>query len=250
MANMVKRFSNKVCLVTGAARGIGAAIAGALAAEGAQVVLTDILHDELDAQATQLGQTALSLNVTDENGWRALVAEVDSRFGRLDVLVNNAGYGWSRPITDIALEDWRQLMAVNVDGMFLGMKHCIPMIARSGGGAIVNLSSMYGTVGESGLSAYCASKGAVKMMSKAAAVECAELGNGIRVNSIHPGFVNTPAVAETMSSEDIDTMRLLHPMKRLADPSEIARATLFLASDDASFVTGAELHVDGGFTAR
>jgi meso-butanediol dehydrogenase/(S,S)-butanediol dehydrogenase/diacetyl reductase len=250
MGSTDKRFSNKVCLVTGAARGIGAAIAAAFGAEGAQVVLTDILHDELDAQASQLGQTALPLDVADENGWRALAAEVDNRFGRLDVLVNNAGYGWSRPITEIALEDWRQLMSVNVEGMFLGMKHCIPMIAKSGGGAIVNLSSMYGTVGESGLSAYCASKGAVKMMSKAAAVECAELGNGIRVNSVHPGFVSTPAVAESLSIEDIDAMRLRHPMKRLADPLEIARAIVFLASDDASFVTGTELHVDGGFTAR
>jgi NAD(P)-dependent dehydrogenase (short-subunit alcohol dehydrogenase family) len=212
--------------------------------------MTDVLESELKAHGAELGQPIRVQDVSDEDGWRETLAWVEGRFGRLDILVNNAGYGWLKDITDIALEDWRRLMAVNVDGVFLGMKHCIPLMARDGGGVIVNMSSMYGTVGNAGTSAYCASKGAVTMMTKAVALECAAAKNGIRVNSIHPGYVATPSVAETLDDEQIAALRVLHPMDRLADPAEIARATLFLASDDASFMTGSELHVDGGFTAR
>ena len=244
------RFAGKTCLVTGAARGIGAAIARAFAEEGAQVVMIDVLEEELRGAADSLGQTAVLHDVADEEGWRNIVVRLERDFGRLDVLVNNAGFGWLKNITDTSLEEWRRLMAVNVDGVFLGMKHCIPLMARRDGGAIVNMSSMYGTVGNAGTSAYCASKGAVTMMTKAVALECAEAENGIRVNSIHPGYVTTPSVAETLTGEQIDALRALHPVKRLADPMEIARAILFLASSDASFITGAALHVDGGFTAR
>ncbi len=244
------RFAGKVCLVTGAARGIGGAIAAAFAAEGAAVVMTDVLEAELHAHAASLGQVPVVQDVSEEAGWRDTIALAEARFGRLDVLVNNAGYGWLKDITETSLEDWRRLMAVNVDGVFLGMKHCIPLIAKGGGGAIVNMSSMYGTVGNAGTSAYCASKGAVTMMTKAVALECAAAKNGIRVNSIHPGYVTTPSVAETLTAAQVDALRALHPIDRLAEPAEIARATLFLASDDASFVTGSELAVDGGFTAR
>ncbi len=212
--------------------------------------MVDVLEKDLRGTAETLNQTALLHDVADEDGWRTIVARLERDYGRLDVLVNNAGFGWLKNITDTALEDWRRLMAVNVDGVFLGMKHCIPLMARGGGGAIVNMSSMYGTVGNAGTSAYCASKGAVTMMTKAVALECAEANNGIRVNSIHPGYVTTPSVAETLTSEQVNALRALHPLNRLADPQEIARATLFLASSDASFMTGAALHVDGGFTAR
>lgn len=244
------RFSGKTCLVTGAARGIGGAIAAAFAAEQANVVMTDILDDEINAHAKAIGQTGIAHDVSDEDGWHAVIAQVESRFGRLDVLVNNAGYGWLENITETSLDRWRRLMAVNVDGVFLGMKHAIPLIARGGGGAIVNMSSMYGTVGNAGTSAYCASKGAVTMMTKAVALECAAAKNGIRVNSIHPGYVWTPSVAEVLTTAQVDALRGLHPMDRLADAEEIARATLFLASDDASFMTGSQLAVDGGFTTR
>lgn len=244
------RLEGKVCLVTGAARGIGEAIARAFADEGALVVMTDVLEDRLAALAGELEQTAKVHDVADEAGWAALVAAIGQDFGRLDVLVNNAGFGWLKPVTQIPLEDWRRLMAVNLDGVFLGLKHAIPLMARGGGGAIVNMSSMYGTVGNAGTSAYCASKGGVTMLTKAVALECAEAENGIRVNSIHPGYVDTPSVAETMTDGQREALRVLHPLGRLADPAEIARSVVFLASDDASFMTGAELAVDGGFTAR
>jgi NAD(P)-dependent dehydrogenase (short-subunit alcohol dehydrogenase family) len=244
------RFAGKVCLVTGAARGIGAAIAQAFAEEGAAVVLTDQNAEQVASTAAEIGQCGLVQDVADEARWVEVVAEVERRYGRLDILVANAGYGWQTPVTEIALADWRRLMAVNVDGVFLAMKHGIPLITRSGGGSIVAMSSMYGTVGAPGTSAYCASKGAVTLLTKAVALECAEQGNGIRVNSIHPGYVMTPSVREVLTPEQIEGLRLQHPVGRLAEPAEIARATLFLASDDASFMTGAELHVDGGFTTR
>lgn len=244
------RFTGKTVLVTGAARGIGGAIADAFAAEGANVVMTDVLEAELKAHAETIGQTGIVHDVSDEDGWRSVIAAIEVKFGRLDVLVNNAGYGWLKNVTDTSLEEWRKLMSVNVDGVFLGMKHGIPLIAKGGGGAIVNMASMYGTVGNAGTSAYCASKGAVTMMTKAVALECAAAKNGIRVNSIHPGYVSTPSVAETLTTEQVDALRALHPVERLAEPDEIARATLFLASDDASFVVGAQLAVDGGFTTR
>lgn len=242
------RFDGKACLVTGAARGIGAAIAKAFAGEGARVTLTDQRVAEVEATAAEVGQVGLAHDVSSESDWERVAADIAGRYGRLDVLVANAGYGWQKPVTQIGIEEWRQLMAVNVDGVFLAMKHCIPLMTS--GGSIIVMSSMYGTVAAPGTSAYCASKGAVTLMAKAVALECAELGNGIRVNSIHPGYVATPSVAETLTPEQIEGLRQLHPLGRLADPDEIARATLFLASDDSSFMTGSELHVDGGFTAR
>lgn len=243
-------FDGRVCLVTGAGRGIGAAIATAFAQAGAQVVLTDIQTESVEAHAAAIGQSAHTHDVADEAAWVQIVATVARRFDRLDVLVNNAGYGWLKPLVDISLDEWRRLMAVNVDGTFLGMKHAIPLMERTGGGAIVNMSSMYGQVGNAGTAAYCASKGAVTLMTKAVALECAERRNGIRVNSIHPGYVQTPSVAEALSATQLEQLRKLHPIGRIADPAEIARAVLFLASEDASFMTGAELVVDGGFTAQ
>jgi 3(or 17)beta-hydroxysteroid dehydrogenase len=244
------QLDGRVCLVTGAGRGIGAGIATACVQAGAVVVLTDIHKESVEAHAAALGQSAHVHDVADEAAWIHIVGAVARRFNRLDILVNNAGYGWLKPVVDIPLDEWRRLMAVNVDGTFLGMKHAIPLIEKTGGGAIVNMSSMYGKVGNAGTAAYCASKGAVTLMTKAVALECAERRNGIRVNSIHPGYVQTPSVAEALSPDQIEQLRKLHPIGRIADPAEIARAVVFLASDDASFMTGSELVVDGGFTAQ
>lgn len=244
------QLDGRVCLVTGAGRGIGAAIATAFVQAGAAVVLTDIHKESLEAHAAALGQTAEVHDVADEGAWIRIISVVLNRFNRLDVLVNNAGYGWLKPVVDTPLEEWRRLMSVNVDGVFLGMKHTIPVMERTGGGAIVNMSSMYGKVGNAGTAAYCASKGAVTLLTKAVALECAERRNGIRVNSIHPGYVQTPAVREALTEEQLEQLRQLHPIGRIADPSEIARAVVFLASNDASFMTGSELVVDGGFTAQ
>jgi NAD(P)-dependent dehydrogenase (short-subunit alcohol dehydrogenase family) len=243
-------LDGRVCLVTGAGRGIGAAIASAFVQAGARVVLTDIQREAVEAHATALGQSAHMQDVADEDAWIKIVGAVAKQFNRLDVLVNNAGYGWLKPVVDTSLDDWRRLMAVNVDGTFLGMKHAIPLMERTGGGAIVNMSSMYGKVGNAGTAAYCASKGAVTLMTKAVALECAERGNHIRVNSIHPGYVETPSLAEALSPAQIEQLGKSHPLGRIADPAEIARAVVFLASEDASFMTGSELVVDGGFTAR
>jgi NAD(P)-dependent dehydrogenase (short-subunit alcohol dehydrogenase family) len=237
-------------LVTGAGRGIGAAIATAFVQAGAEVVLTDIHKDSVETHAASLGQSAHAHDVADEAAWIRIVGAVASRFNRLDILVNNAGYGWLKPVVDIPLDEWRRLMAVNVDGTFLGMKHAIPLMEQTGGGAIVNMSSMYGKVGNAGSAAYCASKGAVTLMTKAVALECAERRNGIRVNSIHPGYVQTPAIEDALSPMQIAQLGKAHPIGRIGDPAEIARAAVFLASDDASFMTGAELVVDGGFTAQ
>jgi NAD(P)-dependent dehydrogenase (short-subunit alcohol dehydrogenase family) len=244
------RLDGRICLVTGAGRGIGAAIATAFVQAGAEVVLTDIQKESVEAHASALGQSAYVHDVADEADWIRIVGDVALRFGRLDILVNNAGYGWLKPVVDIPLDEWRRLMAVNVDGTFLGMKHGIPLIERAGGGAIVNMSSMYGLVGNAGTAAYCASKGAVTLMTKAVALECAERRNGIRVNSIHPGYVQTPSIAEALNTVQIEQLRKLHPIGRIAEPAEIARAVVFLASEDASFMTGAELVVDGGFTSQ
>jgi NAD(P)-dependent dehydrogenase (short-subunit alcohol dehydrogenase family) len=246
----MSQLDGRVCLVTGAGRGIGAAIATACVQAGAQVVLTDIQKASVEAHAAVLGQCAQVHDVADEEAWIRIIGTVTGRFGRLDVLVNNAGFGWLKPVVDIPLADWRRLMAVNVDGTFLGMKHAIPLMEKTGGGAIVNMSSMYGKVGNAGTSAYCASKGAVTLMTKAVALECAERRNGIRVNSIHPGYVQTPSVDEGLTETQVEELRKLHPIGRIADPGEIARAVVFLASEDASFMTGSELIVDGGFTAR
>lgn len=246
----MSRLDGRVCLISGAGRGIGAAIATAFVQAGAQVVLTDINRESVEAHAAALGQSAHVHDVADEEAWIRIVGAVATRFDRLDVLVNNAGFGWLKAVVDTQLDDWRRLMAVNVDGTFLGMKHAIPAMERTGGGAIVNMSSMYGKVGNAGTAAYCASKGAVTLMTKAVALECAERRNGIRVNSIHPGYVHTPSVEEALSPVQIEQLRQLHPIGRIADPAEIARAVVFLASEDASFMTGAELIVDGGFTAR
>lgn len=244
------RFTGKVCLVTGAARGIGEAIATAFAEEGATVILTDRRAGEVAATAARIGQTGIAQDVAEEAGWVALIERIERDHGRLDILVANAGYGWQKPVTEIGLDEWRALIAVNLDGVFLGMKHGIPLMERSGGGSIIAMSSMYGTVGAPGTAAYCASKGGVTLLTKAVALECAEQGNNIRVNSIHPGYVMTPSVREVLTPDQVEALRMQHPVQRLAEPSEIARATLFLASDDASFMTGAELHVDGGFTTR
>jgi NAD(P)-dependent dehydrogenase (short-subunit alcohol dehydrogenase family) len=255
---MSGRVAGKVALVTGAASGLGAEAARVLAREGAAVLLTD--RDpagEAVALAIEAagGRAAFIVHdVTSETDWAAAVAATLARFGKLDVLVNNAGIGSSSfDLMTGSLEDWRAMLAVNLDGVFLGMRHGGPAIAAAGGGSVINLSSILGKVGLPGAAHYCASKGGVLMLTKAAALEWAPLG--IRVNSVHPGFIETPMVTNAIhASENSNEMRemliMAHPLARFGVPREIADAVLFLASDESSFMTGAELVVDGGYTAR
>jgi NAD(P)-dependent dehydrogenase (short-subunit alcohol dehydrogenase family) len=258
-AAMTGRLAGKVALVTGAASGLGAETARRLARDGAAVLLTDrdvTAGEAVAAAIVATGQRAafLAHDVTGEDDWRRAVAVAKDRFGRLDILVNNAGIvGNQLDLMTHSLDDWRRILAVNLDGVFLGMRAVGPVMAAQGGGSIINLSSIMGKVAMPNVAAYAASKGGVLMLTKAAAVEWAPLG--IRVNSVHPGFIDTPMVANALhATENGNEMRTMiiaaHPLGRLGVPREIADAILFLASDESSFMTGAELVVDGGYTAQ
>ena len=258
------RLEGKGALVTGAAtgirgeiQGIGGATAWLFASEGAKVVVADINEDLGQKTADQIrsdGRDALylHLDVRQEDEWAAAVHTTVSTFGRLDILVNNAGTGTEarQTVEHTTVETWDGQMAVHAKGAFLGMKHSVPEMRKAGGGSIVNISSIHGIVGTYTLTAYQAAKGAVRILTKAAAVQHAS--DGIRVNSVHPGYTMTPMIAPILSSEpDVVEARLEEvPMGRLASSDEVARGILFLASDESSFVTGAELVIDGGVTAQ
>ncbi|HEX7947886.1 MAG TPA: glucose 1-dehydrogenase [Phenylobacterium sp.] len=256
---MAGRVEGKVALITGGASGLGAESARRLAREGARVVVTDLAADAGQAVADEIaaaGGQALFLvqEVTDETRWAEVVAATVERFGRIDVLVNSAGVGsGGQPILEHTYEAWRRILAINLDGTFLGMRHVAPVMAANGGGSIINLSSILGKVGMAGAAAYCASKGGVLMLTKSTALELAPVG--VRVNSVHPGFIETPMVVNAIrESENSNEMRDMiisrHAMARLGVPREIADGIVFLASDESSFMTGSELVIDGGYTAQ
>ena len=250
----MRRLEGKVALVTGAASGIGRVTAERLAEEGSVVVVTDV-QDEAGEQAAAAiradGGDALylHLDVTDEAGWHAVVERVLSERDRLDVLVNNAGLGDLAPIEETSLADWERTVAIDQTGVFLGMKTCAEALKASGNGSVINISSIFGTSGGFGTSpAYHAAKGAVRTLTKNVALRWAT--EGVRVNSVHPGFIRTPILDQAKGTEIWDAMTASTPMGRLGEPEEIAAAVAYLASDDASFVTGSELYVDGGYIAR
>lgn len=255
----MNRVEGRVAVVTGAARGIGRATCELLAREGGLVAATDVdeeaLREAVDGIEGVVGAArAWVLDVADEDAVARVMDEVAEHFGGLDILVNNAGIaGANRPTHEITAEEWRHVMSVNVEGAFYCTKHAVPHMRKGGGGSIVNLSSIYGLVGAADSPPYHASKGAIRLMSKTDAMFYA--GDGIRVNSVHPGYVWTPMVEEALAERgDVEEQRrkvaALHPLGRLGEPEEIARAILYLASDESSFVTGSELVVDGGYTAR
>jgi len=255
------RLEGRIALVTGAAKGLGAAAAHALAAEGARVICTDLAApDEL---ADRIGGWALAQDVTQEAGWVAAMAFARETCGGLDILVNNAGLFHVAPVTETTLDDWRRLHAVNVEGVFLGTKHAVPLLAAradkwEGGAAIVNISSVAGLRGAAGVTCYNATKGAVRLFTKGVAMEVAALK--IRCNSVHPGIIDTDmgtdlvhrfsAASGTGDNEMRQQLAARHPLGRFGYPSNIADAVVFLASDKAAFITGAELVVDGGMTAQ
>ena len=253
------RLENKIALVTGAAQGLGAAIAERFVAEGAAVVMTDINEDGVQAEAERLREHrpgnvhALVQDVTREADWTAVLEQTQSTFGGLNVLVNNAGIGSIASIEDETFEVWRKVHAVDVDSVFLGCKLAIPMIAASNGGAIVNISSVSGIVAGHNLAAYNSAKAAVRHLSKSIALHCARKRNGIRCNSVHPAFVDTPILDGMAGArspvETRDKLARQIPLGRIGEPLDVANAVLFLASDEASFITGSELVIDGGVSA-
>lgn len=259
-------IKDKVALITGAGSGIGCACANLFAQEGGVVIVADIdekLGKETVSEISAKGFIVdfIKLDVTDESSWVSAYQFISEKYHRLDILVNNAGIAFGGSITELSLEEWRRLMAVNLDGVFLGTKHAIPFMQKSGGGSIVNVSSASGIVGSSTAAAYCASKGGVRLFTKAVALECAQARNNIRVNSIHPGAVATPMFEKGPTWNDFVTqmgglesawkkIAESAPLGRVAEPQEIANAILFLASDASSYMTGSELIIDGGFTAQ
>ena len=262
---MAGRVQGKVALVTGGSSGIGRGCADKLAAEGATVVVTDLQDDkgaETVAAIVKAGGKAWYQHhdVTDEAACEAVVAEIKTREGRLDILVNNAGIGIGGSIIDMSLADWRRQTAVNLDGVFLGVKHCLPLMRASGdGGSIINMSSVAGLKGSAMLAGYCATKGGVRLFTKAVAMECANAKDGIRVNSVHPGIIETPiwlTVGQAVNpganeAPDLDAMSAMAvPLGVKGYPEDIANGVLWLASAESRYVTGQELVIDGGLTVR
>lgn len=258
------RLAGKNALITGAASGIGRATALLFAQEGARVAVTDISGSEAEAVAARIrdgdgSARAQVLDVRIEADWERAIADVGKRWGGLDVMVANAGISFARPVAEMTLEEWRDVHAVNLDGVFLGTKHAVRAMRQGErGGSIVIVSSASGLKASPGASAYCSSKAAVRLFAKTAALECA--GDGIRVNTVHPGGVRTPIWRKMDFFQDLvrehggeekawDALERDIPLGRFATPQEIAAGIVYLSSDEASYVTGSELVIDGGYTA-
>jgi NAD(P)-dependent dehydrogenase (short-subunit alcohol dehydrogenase family) len=260
---MGDRVAGKVAIITGGASGIGRACAHRLAEEGALVVLTDVQDGPGEAVAAAIVAAGghaefLHHDVTSEDEWVSVVGTVMERHGRLDVLVNNAGIGIGASIVEMSLADWRRQQAINLDGVFLGIKHCIPPMRDTGGGSIVNMSSVAGLKGSARLAGYNATKGGVRLLTKGVALECAQNRWNVRVNSVHPGIIDTPIWDAVVpgslrpEGEPIDIAAIAAiavPTGELGRPDDVANGVLFLASDDASYITGTELVIDAGFSA-
>ena len=250
------RVENKVVLISGGASGIGAATARLVLREGGKAVLADRDEDKGRALAQELGKAALfvPLDVTLEPAWQKAVSTTVETFGGLHGLLNAAGVGVRNSIEDCTLEDYRRVNDINSMGTFLGCKHAIPAMRQSGGGSIVNISSVLGLRGAAWAMAYCASKGAVRSLTKNVALHCAHMKYSIRCNSVHPGYIDTPMIAPRLDAT-IDNMsgrqwlETLHPVGRLGQAEEVANMILFLLSDESSFSTGSEFVCDGGLTA-
>jgi 3alpha(or 20beta)-hydroxysteroid dehydrogenase len=256
----MNRLANKTALVTGAATGIGLATARRLAEEGAKVLMTDVDAKNGEAAAAEMAQAGLAVrffkhDVTVREQWEAALAAALEFGGKLDVLVNNAGIGLIGTIESCTAQEWQRTQAINVDGVFHGMQVAIAAMKTSGGGAIINLASIEGFLGEPLVAAYNASKGAVRILSKSAAAHCARSSYNIRINCVCPGFVETPMVMSGLASMPAEMAQAFQtkvltrtPLGRMAQPVEIAHMIAFLASDESSYVTGADMLVDGGLT--
>lgn len=251
---IMSRLANKVAIITGAGSGMGREEALLFAREGAKVVATDINEAAVQAVVKEIEAeggvaTAIAHNVASEEQWVSVVAAAIEAYGKVDILVNNAGISFAVGMLDTTVEQWDKVMNINLSSVFLGMKHVVPHMQQNKGGSIVNISSIAGITGSQGAGAYTASKGAVRMLSKAAAVDYGK--DNIRVNSVHPGFIETPMSKEFVTNEQMLQWFLSQTaLPRVGQAVEVAKAVLFLASDDASYLTGIELPVDGGVTAK
>lgn len=248
------RLHNKTAILTGAGSGLGAYTAKAFAREGAAVVVTDI-DETLGRQVAQEIEAAggravfAPLDVTDEAAWARVTAAALDSFGKIDILINSAGIVVSKSIEESTLEDLRKSFALNVEGPFLGIRAVAPAMRRNGGGAIVTIASMSGILGLSRAAPYSTSKGAVRLLSKSAAVHFAKKGDNIRVNTVNPSYVRTPMLESVYSAEQIQALESFVPLGRLGSLDDVADAVIYLASDESAFVTGFDLNLDGGFTA-
>ena len=253
------RVDNRIALVTGAAQGLGAATAAMLAREGARVILSDINIAGAEAQAARINDahpgSAVSCahDVTDQEQWAGVIALAEQQFGGLHILVNNAGISAIASIVDETYDNWRRTHAVDLDSVFFGCKLAIPLIAASGGGSIVNISSISGIIAGHNLAAYNSAKAAVTHLSKSVALHCARERNNIRCNSVHPVFIDTPIIDDLAGNGDreavLEKLGRQVPLGRVGQPDDVAAAVLFLASDESGFITGSELRVDGGISA-
>ena len=252
------RVKDKVVLVTGGGSGLGEAISMRLAEEGATLVVADINESSAQRVAEAIGGKAIAVHqdVTDELRWQELVAEIVERFGQLDILVNNAGIALVGTVEDTTLEDWQLTQRVNLDAVFMGTREAIKVM-KKGSGSIINISSIEGIIGEQKVAAYNASKGGVRIFTKSAALHCCAEGYSIRVNSVHPGFIDTNMVSgavATMTEEEGEafTTRIVGniPMGHMGEPLDIANGVLFLASEESKYMTGSELIIDGGYIAK
>lgn len=245
------RLQDKVAIITGAASGMGAKSAELFAKEGAKVVVTDIQTDGINSVAETIdsaGGTALALklDVTSEADWKDVIAKTKETFGKIDVLVNNAGIATEKTMANMEMDEWNKITDVLLNGCVIGMKYVIPEMQQSGGGSVINISSIGGIIGMSGTSPYTAAKGALRVLSKSAAVEYAK--DHIRVNSVHPGVIETPMTAPSMDVAR-DYYKAFTQLPYFGKPEDVAYGILFLASDESRFMTGAELVIDGGWTA-
>ena len=259
LERLMGRVDNKIALITGAAQGLGAATARLFAREGASVVLSDVNLAGAERQAQEINAwragsaIAIAHDVSEESAWRGVLEQVERRLGALHVLVNNAGIGSVGNIEQESYDNWKRVHAIDLDSVFLGCKLAIPLIARSKGGSIINVSSISGIIAGHNLAAYNSAKAAVRHLSKSIALHCARAGNGIRCNSVHPAFVDTPILDDMATGGDRDDMlaRLARqiPLGRVGTPDDVAYAILYLASEESAFVTGAEIKIDGGISA-
>ncbi|WP_216830281.1 SDR family NAD(P)-dependent oxidoreductase [Alkalihalobacterium elongatum] len=248
----MKRLEGKVAIITGAGSGQGKAEAQLFSQHGAKVVITDIEETSLsitESEIKELGGEVVAIkhNVSSEKDWEHVIASTSENYGKLNILINNAGILSRHRLEETSLEEFERIQSVNTHGTFLGMKHAVPLMKKSGGGSIINISSIYGLVGSKGSLAYHASKGAVRLMTKSAAVDLSK--SYIRVNSIHPGVIETPMTSNIVSDKG-HLLKKITPWPELGKPIDVAYGALYLASDESKFVTGSELIIDGGYTAQ